>query len=84
MTRRRWILIAAAIVLAPFVMSANGQSASNDPLGADSNDEARLAERARDYQRAVDLYTQALEDSSHPATLRRILIRLCLRRGRRL
>jgi hypothetical protein len=32
MTRRRWILIAAAIVLAPFVMSANGQSASNDPL----------------------------------------------------
>jgi tetratricopeptide (TPR) repeat protein len=36
---------------------------------------ARLAEHARDYQAAVDLYTEALEDGSRPAAVRRNLIR---------
>jgi tetratricopeptide (TPR) repeat protein len=75
MTRRRWVLIAAAVALAPFVFyCSSGQSAPNDPL-APLYPAPRPAPPARDYQRAVDLYTQGLADSSHPAAVRRNLIR---------
>jgi tetratricopeptide (TPR) repeat protein len=47
---------------------------TDDPLTVLTK-KARLAQRARDYQTAVDLYTQALEDGSHPAAVRRNLIR---------
>jgi tetratricopeptide (TPR) repeat protein len=48
--------------------------ATDDPLTVLTK-KARLAERARDYQTAVDLYTQALQEGSHPAAVRRNLIR---------
>jgi len=47
---------------------------TDDPLTVLTK-KARLAEHARDYRAAVDLYTQALEDGSRPATVRRDLIR---------
>ena len=47
---------------------------SDDPLRA-LHKRARQAERARDYQRAVDLYTEGLEDGSHGAEVRRNLLR---------
>jgi tetratricopeptide (TPR) repeat protein len=47
---------------------------SDDPLTA-LHKRARQAERAHDYQRAVDLYTEGLGDTSHPAKARRNLLR---------
>jgi tetratricopeptide (TPR) repeat protein len=47
---------------------------TDDPLTA-LRKRARQAERARDYQRAVDLYTEGLEDGSHGAEVRRNLLR---------
>ena len=47
---------------------------TDDPLTVLTK-KARLAEHARDYRAAVDLYTQALEDGSRPAAVRRDLIR---------
>ncbi|WP_454623587.1 tetratricopeptide repeat protein [Bradyrhizobium cenepequi] len=47
---------------------------SDDPLTA-LHKRARQAERARDYQRAVELYTQGLEDGSYSAKVRRNLLR---------
>jgi tetratricopeptide (TPR) repeat protein len=47
---------------------------SDDPLTA-LQKRARQAERAHDYQRAVDLYTEGLGDTSHPAKARRNLLR---------
>jgi tetratricopeptide (TPR) repeat protein len=47
---------------------------SDDPLTA-LHKRARQAERARDYQRAVDLYTQGLADGSYGASVRRNLLR---------
>lgn len=47
---------------------------SGDPLTA-LHKRARQAERARDYQRAVDLYTEGLEDGLHAAQVRRNLLR---------
>jgi tetratricopeptide (TPR) repeat protein len=47
---------------------------SDDPLTA-LHKRARQAERAHDYQRAVDLYTQGLDGSSYSATDRRNLLR---------
>jgi tetratricopeptide (TPR) repeat protein len=59
---------------------ANLPPPNYDPLPTDDpvtalTKKARLAERARDYQAAVDLYTQGLEDGSRPAATRRNLIR---------
>jgi tetratricopeptide (TPR) repeat protein len=47
---------------------------TDDPLTVLTK-KARLAERARDYQAAVDLYTQALEEGSRPTAIRRNLLR---------
>lgn len=47
---------------------------SDSPLKA-IHKQARQAERARDYQRAVDLYTQGLGDASYNADERRDLLR---------
>jgi tetratricopeptide (TPR) repeat protein len=47
---------------------------SDDPLTA-LHKRARQAERARDYQRAVDLYTQGLDESLYSAEARRNLLR---------
>ncbi|MHC2283057.1 tetratricopeptide (TPR) repeat protein [Bradyrhizobium diazoefficiens] len=47
---------------------------SDDPLTA-LNKQARQADRAHDYQRAVDLYTQGLEEGSYSANARRDLLR---------
>jgi tetratricopeptide (TPR) repeat protein len=47
---------------------------SDDPLTA-LHKRARQAERAHDYQRAAELYTQGLEDGSYSAKVRRNLLR---------
>src|SRR3954469_6672634 len=47
---------------------------SDDPLTA-LHKHARQAERARDYQRAVNFYTQGLEEVSYGADVRRNLLR---------
>jgi tetratricopeptide (TPR) repeat protein len=47
---------------------------SDDPLTA-LHKRARQAERAHDYQRAVDLYTQGLDENSYNAEARRNLLR---------
>lgn len=47
---------------------------SDDPLTA-LRKRARQAERKHDYQRAVDLYSEGLEDTSQPAKVRRDLLR---------
>jgi tetratricopeptide (TPR) repeat protein len=59
---------------------ANAQPSNSEPLPTDDpltalQKKARIAERAKDYQRAVDLYTEGLADSTRPAEVRRNLIR---------
>ncbi|SNT61613.1 Tetratricopeptide (TPR) repeat [Tardiphaga sp. OK246] len=58
----------------------NGPPPSYEVLPTDTplkalHKQARQAERARDYQRAVDLYTQGLGDASYNADERRDLLR---------
>ncbi|WP_192736019.1 tetratricopeptide repeat protein [Bradyrhizobium sp. OAE829] len=58
----------------------NGPPPSYEVLPSDDtltalHKRARQAERARDYQRAVDLYTQGLEDVFYGAEVRRNLLR---------
>jgi len=47
---------------------------SDDPLTV-LHKKARQAERAHDYQRAVDFYTQGLESGSYDVKVRRDLLR---------
>ncbi|MDF0517732.1 tetratricopeptide repeat protein [Bradyrhizobium yuanmingense] len=58
----------------------NGPPPSDEVLTTDDsltalNKRARQAKRSHDYQRAVDLYTQGLEESSYGADARRALLR---------
>ncbi|MCA1498921.1 MULTISPECIES: tetratricopeptide repeat protein [unclassified Bradyrhizobium] len=58
----------------------NGPPPSDEVLTTDDsltalNKRASQAERSHDYQRAVDLYTQGLEESSYRADARRALLR---------
>jgi tetratricopeptide (TPR) repeat protein len=75
MSRRAWIVVAviAAVVLTPVIADvglhivdpANAQPANDEPLPTDGpltvlQKKAHIAERAKDYQRAVELYTEAI------------------------
>ena len=94
MTRRRWIMLAIAVVLAPIVLYcaldlyvrahistlANLPPPNYEVLPSDDaltalHKRARQAERAHEYQRAADLYTQGLADTSYPAPARRDMLR---------
>jgi tetratricopeptide (TPR) repeat protein len=61
-------------ILEPAKPAPDESLPTDDPL-TELTKKARLAERARDYQTAVDLYTRALEDGPRPAAIRRNLLR---------
>jgi tetratricopeptide (TPR) repeat protein len=61
-------------ILEPAKPAPDESLPTDDPL-TELTKKARLAERARDYQTAADLYTRALEDGPRPAAIRRNLLR---------